>query len=112
MAPMESHFAATVNVPAETVIRELRERLAGRWGPARCERLDDGVAVQGGWWYRGEYHVTPTADGGSHVVHRVVNVAPASTRWLVPIAVRSRPEAHRRGFIELLRTIGEVGDDD
>lgn len=111
MTPMESHFAARVNVPADKVIHELRERLARRWEPDRCERLDDGVAVQGGWWYRGEYHVTPTADGGSRVVHDVINVAPASTRWLVPITVRSRPEEHRRGFMELLRTIGEVRED-
>jgi hypothetical protein len=44
------------------------------------------VAVQGGWWYRGEYEVEP--DGtGARLTHRVRNVATWG-RWAVPLANR------------------------
>ncbi|HET6705271.1 hypothetical protein, partial [Amycolatopsis sp.] len=44
------------------------------------------AAVQGGWWYRGEYRVT--ADPvGARVEHRVVNAA-SRGRWGVPLANR------------------------
>ncbi|KOX26537.1 hypothetical protein ADK67_15785 [Saccharothrix sp. NRRL B-16348] len=44
------------------------------------------VAVQGGWWYRGEYQVDATADG-ARLTHRVRNVARRG-RWAVPLANR------------------------
>ena len=42
--------------------------------------------MQGGWWYRGEYELTPEL-AGTRVTHRVFNVAKAS-RWAVPLANR------------------------
>ncbi|MEV0679303.1 hypothetical protein AB0I60_22555 [Actinosynnema sp. NPDC050436] len=42
--------------------------------------------VQGGWWYRGEYHAEDHPRG-TRVVHRVYNVARRG-RWAVPPANR------------------------
>lgn len=44
------------------------------------------VAVQGGWWYRGEYEVS-SVPSGTRLTHRVRNVA-ARGRWAVPLANR------------------------
>ncbi|MDH2429249.1 hypothetical protein [Sphaerisporangium sp. TRM90804] len=44
------------------------------------------VAVQGGWWYRGEYLLQPHPRG-TRLVHRVFNVARRG-RWSVPLANR------------------------
>ena len=72
--------------PAE-VLEMLRERLIGGY-PMRME-LDAErgmVAVQGGWWYRGEYFVSEHPDG-SRVTHRVVNAAEWGA-WGVQLANR------------------------
>jgi hypothetical protein len=72
--------------PAE-VFERLRRKLGGGH-PMRMEvdRERGFVAVQGGWWYRGEYRVT-THPAGSRVEHRVVNAA-SRGRWGVPLANR------------------------
>ncbi|UBU09421.1 hypothetical protein [Nonomuraea gerenzanensis] len=44
------------------------------------------VAIQGGWWYRGEWSVEPHPQGAL-LVHRVFNVA-QGMRWAVPLANR------------------------
>lgn len=93
--------------PAE-VFERLRRKLGGGH-PMRMEV--DGergfVAVQGGWWYRGEYRVT--ADPvGARVEHRVVNAA-VRGRWGVPLANRFfvgfRKEV-TAGFGRLLAELG------
>ncbi|MEV6825482.1 hypothetical protein [Amycolatopsis sp. NPDC051102] len=73
--------------PAE-VFERLRHRLAGGGHPMRMDvdRSRGFVAVQGGWWYRGEYRVTADP-GGARVEHRVVNAATWG-RWGVPLANR------------------------
>jgi len=77
--------------------------------PPRVEAIDGGVAVQGDWWYRGEWTVAPHPEGAL-LVHRVYNVA-RRLRWGVPVAnrffigfpaghpreLRRRPAAARRG---------------
>ncbi len=72
--------------PAE-VFERLRRKLGGGH-PMRMEvdREQGFVAVQGGWWYRGEYRVTPDP-AGARVEHRVVNAA-SRGRWGVPLANR------------------------
>ncbi|MFD5224501.1 hypothetical protein ACFWHT_02660 [Microbacterium sp. NPDC058342] len=50
------------------------------------------IAMEGGWWYRGEYWVQASRRG-TRITHRVVNIAGAGTRWLVPLA--------NRGFAQL-----------
>ncbi|GAA4218439.1 hypothetical protein FHR32_004609 [Streptosporangium album] len=44
------------------------------------------LALQGGWWYRGEYLIEPHPLG-TRLVHRVFNVAQRG-RWGVPLANR------------------------
>lgn len=63
------HFTARLDGHRETV--ELGERF---------------LAVQGGWWYRGEYRLAPHPDG-TRLEHRVLNVA-RQGRWAVPLANR------------------------
>lgn len=98
---------AIVEADADRVISLLRERIGNRWiGVATVQALDDGVAVEGGWWYRGEYHVESLEGNRSRVVYEVSNVAPGSTRWMVPVLARRRPAVYRAGFVELLDSIG------
>lgn len=98
---------ATVDADADRVISLLRERIGNRWiGVATVQALDDGVAVEGGWWFRGEYHVEPLGDSRSRVVYQISNVAPGTTRWMVPLLARRRPAAYRAGFAELMDSIG------
>lgn len=40
------------------------------------------VAMQGQFWYRGEYHLSPAPDGGTAVRHDVVN-ASGRPDWMV-----------------------------
>jgi hypothetical protein len=69
------------------------------------------LAVQGGWWYRGEYHLTPDPRG-TRLVYRVHNVA-ERMRWGVPLANRFfiglRPSV-RQAVAGLLGRVGaELG---
>ena len=59
-------------------------------GTVEVDREAGTFAVQGGWWYRGEYAVEPDP-AGARVTYRVYNVAGALSRWMVPLA--------NRGFI-------------
>lgn len=66
------------------------------------------IALQGGWWYRGEYTLTPHPEG-TLLSHRVLNVA-QRMRWGVPLANRffiGREEGQRDGFTALLGRIGD-----
>jgi len=77
-----------VSRPPAEVLEILRQRLSGGGHPMRME-LDAErgmVAVQGGWWYRGEYFVSEHP-AGSRVTHRVVNAAEWGA-WGVPLANR------------------------
>ncbi|MBG0827030.1 hypothetical protein HS041_04535 [Planomonospora sp. ID67723] len=68
-------------------------------------------AVQGGWWYRGEYTVGPHPEG-TLLTHRVYNAA-SRGRWAVPLANRffaGFGESTRDGFAAGLERIGrELG---
>ncbi|MGI5130890.1 hypothetical protein ACQEVB_29075 [Pseudonocardia sp. CA-107938] len=64
------------------------------------------VAVQGGWWYRGEWSAG-TVGGTTVLVHRVVNAAEWLV-WAVPLANRlfvGFEEQCRRGLAALARRI-------
>jgi hypothetical protein len=94
--------------PAE-VFERLRRKLAGGAYPLRMDvdREHGFVAVQGGWWYRGEYRVTADP-AGARVEHRVVNAATRG-RWGVPPANRFFVGFRRKvaaGFADLLRELG------
>ncbi len=78
---------------------------------AKVEAIVGGMAVQGGWWYRGEWTVSPHPRGAL-LVHRVYNVAQWG-RWGVPPANRffiGFRAATRRSFTDSLRRLaGEIG---
>ncbi|MBN6050379.1 hypothetical protein JYK22_00425, partial [Nonomuraea sp. RK-328] len=71
------------------------------------EVTDRMIALQGGWWYRGEWTLTSHPDG-TRLTHRVYNVA-TSLRWGVPLANRfflGYDRATRDSFAAGLTRIG------
>ena len=88
-------------------------------GPERFRMTGDGhgltvdldsaaIGFQGGWWYRGEYHLARHPDGTA-VTHRVYNMAGPRTRWAVPLANRfflGFTEQTRVGFTATLKALG------
>ncbi|WP_240490723.1 hypothetical protein [Amycolatopsis vancoresmycina] len=95
--------------PPEEVFERLRLRLAGGAHAMRLEadRARGFVAVQGGWWYRGEYRVTADP-GGARVEHQVVNAA-SWGRWGVPLANRFFIGFRGRVAIGFGRLLAELG---
>ena len=97
--------------PPEEVFERLRRKLSGGH-PMRMDvdRERGFVAVQGGWWYRGEYRVTADP-GGTRVEHRVVNAATRG-RWGVLLANRffvGFRAATAAGFARLLEELAGPG---
>jgi hypothetical protein len=75
-------FTGVVPAPPATVRERLRASLSTGWAQSQA-----GVFfLQGGWWYRGEFELTPHAHG-TQVTHRVFNVAKVG-RWAVAPANR------------------------
>jgi hypothetical protein len=93
--------------PAEVFEAVLR-RLTGGGHPMRTEvdRERGFVAVQGGWWYRGEYRVTADP-AGARVEHRVVNAA-TWVRWGVPLANRFFLGFRARTSVAFARMLEEL----
>ncbi|MEV6640493.1 hypothetical protein [Amycolatopsis sp. NPDC051371] len=97
--------------PPGELFEEVRRRVTGGY-PMRTEvDAERGfLAVQGGWWYRGEYRVTADP-AGSRVEHRVVNAATWG-RWGVPLVnrfflgFRARTAA---AFARMLEELGQAG---
>ena len=94
--------------PAE-VFERLRLKLGGGGHPMRMEvdRERGCVAVQGGWWYRGEYRVTADP-AGARVEHRVVNAA-SWGRWGVPLANRFFVGFRKEVAIGFERLLADLG---
>jgi hypothetical protein len=100
-----------VAAPADVIVDRVFEYFdsqRGRYFPAvEIDRPGRTVALQGGWWFRGEYTVDDHP-AGSRVTHRVYNVA-TSMRWGVPLAnrlfigFRRKVEAE---FEEFLKRLG------
>jgi hypothetical protein len=106
MVEVSGIVAAPSDVVVDRVF-EYFEAQRGDYFPAvEIDRPGRTVAIQGGWWYRGEYTVDDHP-GGSRVTHRVHNVA-TRMRWGVPLAnrlflgYRSKVEA---GFAEFLESL-------
>ncbi|MFG1641022.1 hypothetical protein ACGFMK_12100 [Amycolatopsis sp. NPDC049252] len=104
--------AGVVPRPPGEVFERLRVRLTSGGYPMRVEvDADRGfVAVQGGWWYRGEYRVTADP-GGARVEHRVVNAA-SRGRWGVPLANRFFLGFRARTADAFARLLEELGRPD
>ncbi|MEV5717925.1 hypothetical protein AB0L41_28890 [Amycolatopsis mediterranei] len=93
--------------PAEVFERLWRKLRGGYQMKMEVDRERGFVAVQGGWWYRGEYRVTADP-AGARVEHRVVNAA-SRARWGVPLANRffiGFRGAVAMGFAGLLDELG------
>lgn len=104
--------SGVVSRSPDEVFEALRIRVTGGGYPMKTEvdRERGFLAVQGGWWYRGEYRVTADP-AGARVEHRVVNAATRG-RWGVPLAnrffvgFRARTAA---AFVRLLEELGGPG---
>ncbi|OXM62960.1 hypothetical protein [Amycolatopsis vastitatis] len=118
--------------PPGEVFEWLRRTLAGGPYPMRMDvdRERGFLAVQGGWWYRAEYRVTPdvTPDpaarncrcppvawktgaarsGGARIEYRVLNVA-SRARWAVPLANRFFIGFRARTAVAFARMLEELG---
>lgn len=106
MTTLRWRFTATVPGGVKPVIAALRKSVrAGQSGSTHVHPMDDGIAVQGDWWYRGEYHVRPVNQHESQVSYEVHNVADPSTRWLVPFVTRGDRERHQEEFNRLIANL-------
>jgi hypothetical protein len=76
-------------------------------GTVEVDREAGTFAVQGGWWYRGEYAVEPDP-AGARVTYRVYNVAGALSRWMVPLANRGFIGSRGATERELRQLIGRI----
>ncbi|MFF1612116.1 hypothetical protein ACFVYA_30420 [Amycolatopsis sp. NPDC058278] len=93
--------------PAEVFERLWRKLCDGYSMRMEVDRERGFVAVQGGWWYRGEYRVTADP-AGTRVEHRVINAA-SRGRWGVPLANRFFVGFRAKvaaGFVGLLDELG------
>jgi hypothetical protein len=79
-------MSATVPAPPDSVLAQVIDVVRDAGGRVEVDHDRRLVAVQGGWWYRGEYQVDPTGDG-ARLTHRVRNIA-SRARWAVPLANR------------------------
>jgi len=103
-----------LEAPAGAVAELVRADLATATGGAYVPTVEvvgerTTYAVQGGWWYRGEYAIEPSGTGRTRFTHRVYNVA-QWMRWAVPLANKGFVgfrETTRRGIEEQLRRLGE-----
>ncbi|GAB2969377.1 hypothetical protein [Saccharothrix stipae] len=87
MAKAMIELTATVPASADSVLASVVEAITeAGGGRIEVDRARRAVAVQGGWWYRGEYEVEAVG-GGARLTHRVRNVATRG-RWAVPLANR------------------------
>jgi hypothetical protein len=66
------------------------------------------LAISGQWWFRGVYSMSPQGPG-TLLRYQVFNVAPAATRWLVPlVAGRASRTSARPQFEQALEAIGSL----
>jgi hypothetical protein len=59
----------------------------GRTLTFEIDRAHKTAALQGGWWHRGEYAITPEPSGGTRLHYQVVNAA-RQPIWLVSLSHR------------------------
>jgi hypothetical protein len=66
------------------------------------------LAISGQWWFRGVYSMTPQ-DRDTLLRYQVLNAAPGTTRWLVPlVAGRALRASARPQFEQTLTAIGAL----
>lgn len=64
------------------------------------------LAISGQWWFRGVYRVSPQG-ADALLRYQVFNVAPAATRWLVPLVAGPALRASARPQFE--RVLADIG---
>ncbi|WP_206185123.1 hypothetical protein [Thermoactinospora rubra] len=104
MRKLITEVAGVIGAPPEKVMRELRATIPAH---GTVEVGDRSLSIQGGWWYRGEWHASPHPEG-TLLVHRVYNVA-QWMRWGVPLANKffiGFRETTRDGFAQGIAEIG------
>lgn len=88
LAEAEGRIAADADAVADALRERLRLRAVGEGAPRlEGDERRRRYALEGGWWYRGEYSVSPAASGGSVVTLRVFDVA-KRLKWGVALANR------------------------
>jgi hypothetical membrane protein len=102
-------IAGVVEAPVDQVARLVLDPLPhnGYSGTTEVDHANWTTSRQGGWWYRGEYHLEPH-DKGTRIVHRVYNVAQRG-RWAVPLANKffiGFQDRTRAGFADQLAAYG------
>jgi hypothetical protein len=104
-------FAGTVPAAPDRVFESLLARvspMSPEGGNLSADPIARLVAVQGGWWYRGEYRVSADP-AGSRLELTIVNVA-APAHWAGPITGRSVLRASPAVFERLVADLGrELG---
>ena len=66
------------------------------------------LAISGQWWFRGVYSMTPQGRD-TLLRYQVLNAAPGTTRWLVPlVAGRALRASARPQFEQTLTAIGAL----
>jgi hypothetical protein len=65
------------------------------------------IAVQGGWWYRGEYEIADDGAGGTVLTHRVRDVA-RTMRWGVPLVLAQYRLSGGPGLVRTRNTVATL----
>jgi hypothetical protein len=92
-APVDLVTPLVVDEPVDSAVKIVERDHAART-----------IALQGGWWYRGETRLEPH-ESGTLVVHQVFNVATTS-RWASWFVARKPLRATEAGFADRLRALG------
>lgn len=110
MVEVVGGLSAPVGAVADLVKADLANAVAGAYTPTvEVAGEQTTYAIQGGWWYRGEYLIEPDGHGGTRYTHRVYNVA-QWMRWAVPLANKGFvgfAETTRKGIADQLTRLGE-----
>lgn len=110
MVSVVGGLEAPASAVSELVLGDLSAATGGRYTPTvEVEGARTTYAIQGGWWYRGEYTIEPDDQGGTRFTHQVFNVA-QWMRWAVPLANKGFVgfrETTRQGIKAQLDRLGD-----
>ena len=82
----------------DTLLAIVRSDMSSAGTAIRVDAEHGMLTVSGHWWFRGEYAVS-RHEHGSLVVYSVFSVAPAITRWLVPLVAGHALHASARPMV-------------
>lgn len=79
----------------------------GSQGTSDAHLTEQGLVLQGHWWYRGEIQVQPQATG-CQLSYRVYNIAPRTSRmlvWFMYISLRRQAQATFAALITAMHPV-------